>query len=70
MVLNIKNSGLYNNTKKIFLGIVGSLNDNNIDCCKTLKHNHPDANVVCGSMEKTRQSGKTQISHHTFHMER
>lgn len=28
------------------------LNDNNADCCKTLKHNHPDANVVCGSMDK------------------
>jgi len=28
------------------------LNDNNSDCCKTLKHNHPDANVVCGSMDK------------------
>jgi DNA (cytosine-5)-methyltransferase 1 len=28
------------------------LNDNNSDCCKTLKHNHPDANVICGSMDK------------------
>ena len=28
------------------------LNDNNDDCCKTLKHNHPHANVVCGSMDK------------------
>jgi DNA (cytosine-5)-methyltransferase 1 len=28
------------------------LNDNNNDCCKTLKHNHPDANVVCSSMDK------------------
>ena len=28
------------------------LNDNNSDCCKTLKHNHPDANIVCGSMDK------------------
>lgn len=28
------------------------LNDNNSDCCKTLKHNHPDANVVCASMDK------------------
>jgi DNA (cytosine-5)-methyltransferase 1 len=28
------------------------LNDNNSDCCKTLKHNHPDANVVCNSMDK------------------
>lgn len=28
------------------------LNDNNNDCCKTLQHNHPDANVVCGSMDK------------------
>jgi len=28
------------------------LNDNNSDCCKTLKHNHPDANVICASMDK------------------
>lgn len=28
------------------------LNDNNIDCCKTLRHNHPEANVVFGSMDK------------------
>ena len=28
------------------------LNDNNNDCCKTLKLNHPNANVVFGSMEK------------------
>jgi DNA (cytosine-5)-methyltransferase 1 len=28
------------------------LNDNNNDCCKTLKHNHPGANVVCSSMDK------------------
>ena len=28
------------------------LNDNNGDCCKTLKKNHPDANVVLGSMDK------------------
>lgn len=28
------------------------LNDNNSDCCKTLKHNHPEANVVVGSMDK------------------
>ncbi len=28
------------------------LNDNNSDCCKTLKHNHPDVNVVCASMDK------------------
>lgn len=28
------------------------LNDNNNDCCKTLKKNHPDANVMLGSMEK------------------
>jgi len=27
------------------------LNDNNRDCCKTLKHNHPHANVVHGSMD-------------------
>lgn len=28
------------------------LNDNNSDCCKTLKKNHEDANVILGSMEK------------------
>ena len=28
------------------------LNDNNNDCCKTLKKNHPEANVICGSMDK------------------
>lgn len=28
------------------------LNDNNRDCCKTLKYNHPEANVVCESMDK------------------
>ena len=28
------------------------LNDNNSDCCKTLKHNHPGVNVECGSMDK------------------
>lgn len=28
------------------------LNDNNIDCCKTLKHNHPEATVIHGSMDE------------------
>jgi DNA (cytosine-5)-methyltransferase 1 len=28
------------------------LNDNNSDCCKTLKQNHPGVNVVGGSMDK------------------
>jgi DNA (cytosine-5)-methyltransferase 1 len=28
------------------------LNDNNKDCCKTLKHNHPGINVICGSMDE------------------
>lgn len=28
------------------------LNDNNSDCCKTLKQNHPDANIICDSMDK------------------
>ena len=28
------------------------LNDNNKDCCKTLKHNHPDVNIICSSMDK------------------
>jgi len=27
------------------------LNDNNTDCYKTLKHNHPDSNVILGQME-------------------
>jgi len=27
------------------------LNDNNSDCCKTLKRNHPNANIICGSMD-------------------
>jgi DNA (cytosine-5)-methyltransferase 1 len=28
------------------------LNDNNSDCCKTLKRNHPEATVICGSMDE------------------
>jgi DNA (cytosine-5)-methyltransferase 1 len=28
------------------------LNDNNSDCCKTLKKNHPDTNIILGSMDK------------------
>jgi DNA (cytosine-5)-methyltransferase 1 len=28
------------------------LNDNNKDCCKTLKHNHPNTNIICESMDK------------------
>lgn len=28
------------------------LNDNNIDCCKTLKRNHPNVNIICESMDK------------------
>jgi DNA (cytosine-5)-methyltransferase 1 len=28
------------------------LNDNNSDCCKTLKKNHPEANIKCDSMDK------------------
>jgi DNA (cytosine-5)-methyltransferase 1 len=28
------------------------LNDNNNDCCKTLKQNHPEANIIGGSMDK------------------
>jgi DNA (cytosine-5)-methyltransferase 1 len=27
------------------------LNDNNSDCCKTLKYNHPNVNVICKSMD-------------------
>jgi DNA (cytosine-5)-methyltransferase 1 len=28
------------------------LNDNDNDCCKTLKYNHPEANIISGSMDK------------------
>jgi len=28
------------------------LNDNNSDCCKTLKKNHPNINIICSSMDK------------------
>jgi DNA (cytosine-5)-methyltransferase 1 len=28
------------------------LNDNNKDCCETLKKNHPGVNVICSSMDK------------------
>ena len=28
------------------------LNDNNIDCCKTLKKNHNNTNIILGSMEE------------------
>ena len=28
------------------------LNDNNRDCCETLKLNHPNANIICSDMEK------------------
>lgn len=28
------------------------LNDNNSDCCKTLKHNHSGVNVICETMDK------------------
>jgi len=28
------------------------LNDNNSDCCKTLKINHPDTKIICDSMDK------------------
>ena len=40
------------------------LNDNNKDCCKTLKHNHPDVNVVCDSMvniDYTQYKGKVDL---------
>jgi DNA (cytosine-5)-methyltransferase 1 len=32
------------------------LNDNNSDCCKTLKQNHPNANIICCSMDKINYS--------------
>ncbi|NCA22059.1 MAG: DNA cytosine methyltransferase, partial [Crocinitomicaceae bacterium] len=28
------------------------LNDNNKDCCKTLKHNHPNTQIKCCSMDE------------------
>ena len=28
------------------------LNDNNKDCCTTLRKNHLNTNVVCGSMDE------------------
>lgn len=28
------------------------MNDNNIYCCKTLKLNHPNVNIICSSMNK------------------
>jgi DNA (cytosine-5)-methyltransferase 1 len=37
------------------------LNDNNKDCCKTLKHNHPHANVICESMDKIDYSKFTNV---------
>ena len=40
------------------------LNDNSKDCCKTLKKNHPDVNVVLSSMEKidfTEYIGKVDL---------
>ena len=40
------------------------LNDNSKDCCKTLKKNHPDINVVLSSMEKidfTEYIGKVDL---------
>ena len=40
------------------------LNDNNADCCKTLKRNHPDANIICGAMNSldyTRFIGKVDL---------
>lgn len=33
------------------------LNDNNSDCCKTLKQNHPNTNIIHGSMDKIDFSG-------------
>ena len=36
--------------KAVFTPIL--LNDNNSDCCKTLKKNHIDSNVILGSMDK------------------
>jgi len=40
------------------------LNDNNADCCKTLKKNHPNSNIVLGSMEDidfTQYIGKVDL---------
>jgi DNA (cytosine-5)-methyltransferase 1 len=40
------------------------LNDNNSDCCKTLKQNHPDSHIICGAMNSvdyTRFIGKVDL---------
>jgi DNA (cytosine-5)-methyltransferase 1 len=40
------------------------LNDNNKDCCKTLKENHKDATIICSSMENldlTKYIGKVDL---------
>ena len=40
------------------------LNDNNSDCCKTLKQNHPSANIICATMDSidyTRFIGKVDL---------
>lgn len=35
------------------------LNDNNSDCCKTLKYNHPNVKIICGSMDSIDYSNYT-----------
>lgn len=40
------------------------LNDSDKDCCKTLKKNHPDTNIICGSMDTidyTKYDGKIDL---------
>jgi DNA (cytosine-5)-methyltransferase 1 len=40
------------------------LNDNNADCCQTLKNNHPATRIVCGSMsdlDLTEYTGKVDL---------
>ena len=40
------------------------LNDNDKDCCKTLKENHPYTNIICDSMDKidyTKYIGKVDL---------
>jgi DNA (cytosine-5)-methyltransferase 1 len=40
------------------------LNDNNKDCCETLKQNHGDINIICSAMEKldlTEYIGKVDV---------
>jgi DNA (cytosine-5)-methyltransferase 1 len=37
------------------------LNDNNKDCCNTLKLNHPQTNIICNSMDKIDYTDKVDL---------